>query len=113
MSAPRLTRRSLLAAGAGAAAGGLTHSGAAASGLIGPAGGLAALAGPPRPSLSRRWVERLGAGAVRVELGRPADLVAVQWPARAAALIELRFRAERGGWTRWVSAMSCCGGAEH
>jgi hypothetical protein len=102
MSAPRLTRRSLLAAGAGAAAGG----------LIRPASGLAALAGPPQPSLSQQPVGRLSASGVTVELSRPADLIAVQWPARALGGIELRFRAGRGGWSRWVSATGCCGGQE-
>ena len=94
MSARRLTRRSLLAATAGAAVGGLVR----------PGGVLAALAGPPRPVLEGRWLGRLAPGLTTIELGRVADLVGVEWQAPAEAGIELRFRGARGRWSRWVSA---------
>ena len=69
MPARRLTRRSLLAAGAGALAGGLAR----------PASVLAALAGPPQPVRSERWVGELTAGGQAIELARNADLVGVEW----------------------------------
>ncbi len=94
MSARRLTRRSLLA----------TTAGTMAGGLIRPGGALAALAGPPRPSLRTHWVGRLGPHGVTVELGENADLVGVQWQSPAAAAVELRFRAQGGGWSSWAGA---------
>jgi hypothetical protein len=101
MSAPRLTRRSLVAAGAGAIA----------AGLLRPAGGLAALASAPHPSLAEQWVGRVDPAGVTVELSRAADLVGVQWPeAGADRGIELRFRVGPGSWSGWVSAVGCCGG---
>jgi hypothetical protein len=101
MSAPRLTRRSVIAAGAGAVA----------AGLLRPAGGLAALASAPDASLSEQRVGRLDPAGVTVELPRAADLVGVQWaPAAAAPVIELRFRVGPRSWSRWVSAAGCCGG---
>jgi hypothetical protein len=101
MSAPRLTRRSVIAAGAGAVA----------AGLLRPAGGLAAVTSAAQPSLSELWVGRVDAAGVTVELPRAADLVGVQWPvAGADRRIELRFGVGRGSWSRWVSAAGCCGG---
>ncbi|MCW2970819.1 MAG: hypothetical protein JWO23_1946, partial [Solirubrobacterales bacterium] len=101
MSAPRLTRRSVIAAGAGAVA----------AGLLRPAGGLAALASAPHASLSEQRVGPLGPAGVTVELTRAADLLGVQWPtAGAAPGIELRFRVGPRSWSRWVSAAGCCGG---
>jgi hypothetical protein len=94
MSARRLTRRSLLA----------TTAGTMAGGLIRPGGALAALAGPPRPALRTHWLGRLGPQGVTVELGENADLVGVQWQAPAAAAVELRFRAQGGGWSNWAGA---------
>src|SRR5271165_4101393 len=94
MSARRLTRRSLLAGTAGAAAGSLMR----------PGGVLAALAGPPRPVLDERWLGRLEPGTVTIELARVADLIGVEWQAPAAADIELRFRLAGGGFGRWASA---------
>jgi hypothetical protein len=93
MSARPMTRRSVLALGAGAMAGG----------LLGPGGALAALADPP-PSLSEQWLGRLAMGASTIELARHADLVGVQWQAPAEAGIELRFRERGGTWSGWVSA---------
>jgi hypothetical protein len=103
MPARRLTRRSLLAAGAGALAGGLVR----------PGGVLAALAGPPQPVRSERWVGALPAAGRAIELSRNADLVGVQWGGPAQARVELRFRGSGGGWSRWVSATGCSGGHDH
>ena len=94
MSARPLTRRTLLAASAGAIAGGLLR----------PARTLGLLAGPPAPSL---WELRLGGlstGTQTVELERVADLVGVQWHGAAAADVWLRFRTGAGGWSPWASA---------
>jgi hypothetical protein len=89
-----MTRRSLLAGGAGAMAGALLRPGTT----------LASLAAPPRPEV---WVRDLGslhsAGAT-VELGRSADLVGLQWSSPRDAAVELRFRDPLTGWSRWASA---------
>jgi hypothetical protein len=103
MPARRLTRRSLLAAGAGALAGGLAR----------PGGVLAALAGPPQPVLSEQWVGGLRAAGQTIELSRNADLLGVEWRTPAQARVELRFRAQGGRWSRWVSATGCTGGHGH
>jgi hypothetical protein len=100
MSARGMTRRSLLAAGAGALAGGLGR----------PGGALGALAGPPTPSLSEQWVGRLTPGGATIQLARAADLIGVQWQGPAGAGLELRFRGEDGSWSRWVQAIGCAGG---
>ena len=94
MGADRLTRRSLLAAAAGAAA----------SGLVRPGSVLAALAAPSRPTLEGRWLGWLAPGGATIALTRVADLVGVEWQAPADARIELRFRRADGRWSRWVSA---------
>ncbi len=94
MSAGRLTRRSLLAAAAGAAAGGLLR----------PAGVFAALGASPRPVLEGRWLGVLGPAGTTIALTRVADLVGVEWQAPSDARIELRFRDAAGKWSRWVSA---------
>ncbi len=96
MSARRLTRRSLLAGGAGALAAGAVH----------PTAVLAALAPPPRPTLESRSLGRLPAGRPRtVELDRLADLVGLAWAgAPPGVAVELRYRDARGGWSRWVAA---------
>ena len=64
MPARRLTRRSLLAAGAGALAGGLVR----------PGGVLAALAGPPQPVRSERWIGELPAAGQTIALARNYEL---------------------------------------
>lgn len=94
MVARQLTRRSLLAAAAGTMAGG----------LIRPGGAVAALAGPPRPRLSQRWVGALAAGETTIALGAVADLVGVEWQHPESAGLQLRFRDGRGHWSAWVSA---------
>jgi hypothetical protein len=103
MPARRLTRRSLLAAGAGALA----------SGLARPPGVLAALAAPPQTALSEQWVGELPAAGQTIELSRNADLVGVRWTTPAPVRVELRFRGPGGRWSRWVSATGCTGGHDH
>jgi hypothetical protein len=71
MSARRITRRSLLASGAGVMA----------SWLLRPSGALALLAGPPAPTLSRRWIGQLTPQGTTIELASSADLVGVEWRA--------------------------------
>jgi len=100
MSAGGITRRSLLAATAGAAAARLMHPGRV----------LAALAGPAQPVLEERWVGELPAGDLTIELKRSADLLGVQWRAPADAHVELRVRGHAGRWSRWVAAAGCAGG---
>src|ERR1700730_11126391 len=100
MSARAMTRRSLLAAGAGAIAGGLGR----------PGGALGALAGPRSPSLSEQWVGGLSSGGATVQLARAADLIGVQWQGPAGAGLELRFRGEGGSWSGWIPAIGCAGG---
>jgi hypothetical protein len=94
MSARGLTRRSLLAATAGALAGAVVR----------PQGVLAAVGGPARPRLSERLVGTLGRGVTTVELAGPADLVGVQWADGSPAGLELRFRTPAGHWSAWVAA---------
>jgi hypothetical protein len=97
MSERAITRRSLLASGAGALA----------AGLLQPHAALAALAGPPPVRLSDRYLGELAAGSVRtVTLARPADLVGIEWRAPARARVELRFRDGHGAWSPWASASS-------
>lgn len=103
MPARRLTRRSLLATGAGALAGG----------LIRPGSVLAALSIAPEPLLFQRWVGTLPAAGRRIELARNADLIGVEWSAHAPASVELRFLGPAGRWSPWVQASGCGGGAEH
>jgi hypothetical protein len=94
MSARRITRRSLLAASAGAMAGGLLR----------PRAALALLSGPGAPTLTQRWLGQLSPAGVSVELGQPADLVGLEWRAPAGARVWLRFRDRQGRWSSWVSA---------
>jgi hypothetical protein len=89
-----ITRRSLLAATAGALAGGMLR----------PVGAWAVLSGGPRPTVWRQPLGRLPAAGATIELGRPADLVGVQWRAPAEAGVWLRFRDAAGGWSGWASA---------
>jgi hypothetical protein len=94
MIAGRMTRRSLLAAGAASLAGGLSR----------PGGALAALAGPPETQLRDRWLGALQPGVRTIELARNADLLGLEWRAPADAYVQLRFRAQDGRWSDWCSA---------
>jgi hypothetical protein len=96
MSARRITRRSLLAASAGAVA----------SGLLRPPTALALLGQPPTPTLARHQLGLLPPQGATVELRHPADLVGVEWQAPAKVGVWLRFRGLDGRWSRWVSAGS-------
>ena len=70
-----MTRRSLLAATAGALAGGIVR----------PGGALASLAWPTPPTVWQRPLGRLPATGATVELLRSADLVGIEWRAPAGA----------------------------
>jgi N-acetylmuramoyl-L-alanine amidase len=94
MSARRLTRRSLLALGAGTVAGGLGRPGTV----------LAALAGPPRPLLRERALGSLAPTVTTVRLQASADLVGVRWSGPADVAVALRFRGEGGRFSEWASA---------
>jgi len=94
MPARGITRRSLLAATAGALAGSLAR----------PGGAIAALAGPPRPALEERLVGALPPAGLTIALKRSADLLGVQWRAPADARVQLRFRSLSGRWSGWVPA---------
>jgi N-acetylmuramoyl-L-alanine amidase-like protein len=89
-----MTRRSLIAATAGALAGGVLR----------PSATLAWLSGPPRPTVWQRRLGRLPAAGATIELGRSVDLAGVEWSAPADAGVWLRFRNPRVGWSRWASA---------
>jgi hypothetical protein len=104
MTAGEITRRSLLAATAGAVVGGLVRPGGALAALERSA----ALGSAAEPIVSERVVGMLPAGGtgVTIDLRRNADLVGVLWSGPLAAHIELRFRGGDGGWSRWVSAGS-------
>ena len=94
MSARRITRRSLLAASAGALG----------SGLLWPRAALALLGGPPSPTLTQRRLGTLTPEGATIELMHPADLVGLEWQAPAQAGVWLRFRDRDGCWSSWVSA---------
>jgi hypothetical protein len=94
MSARRITRRSLLAASAGAVG----------SGLLRPRAALALLGGAPSATLAQRWLGILTPQGATIELGHPADLVGLERQAPAQAGVWLRFRGRDGRWSRWVSA---------
>ena len=96
-----MTRRSLLAAGAGAIVGGVVRPGGALGATV-----AALLDSPPRPVLREQPLGHVPAGITTVALTRVADLVGVQWHTPANAEIELRFRCASGSWSRWVSAAS-------
>jgi hypothetical protein len=104
MTAREITRRSLLAATAGAVVGRLVRPGGALAALKRSA----ALGSAAGPIVFERVVGMLPAGGagVTIDLGRNADLVGVLWSGPRAAHIELRFRDGDGGWSLWVSAGS-------
>lgn len=94
MTAGRMTRRSLLAAGAAALTGALDR----------PEGVLAALASPARPVLRDLRVGRLAPAGRTIVLGHSADLIGLQWQVPAHARVELRFRGPDGRWSGWLAA---------
>jgi hypothetical protein len=95
MSARGITRRSLLAAGAGTLA----------LELVRPAAVLAALADAPAPRLRERALGDLAAGeTITVELPTPADLVGVSWRSPRGADPSLRVAGVGGRLGSWVSA---------
>ncbi len=116
MSAPRgMTRRSLLAAGAaaaaGAASGRLARPGGAVAALSQPAGSAAGVA---EPVCFERWVGEVSGRPTTVDLGRNADLVGVEWPAAAGAGgLELRVQRPGGSFSPWVPAGSHGHGPDH
>ena len=93
MSAGGMTRRSLLAASAGAVAGGMLR----------PRGALALL-GRRRPTLAQRWLGIVTPAGSTVALEHPADLVGLEWRSPRHAGLWVRFRAPGGGWSAWVAA---------
>ncbi|HEX3511926.1 MAG TPA: N-acetylmuramoyl-L-alanine amidase [Solirubrobacteraceae bacterium] len=121
MAARRVTRRSLLAGGAGLLAGALDggalllHPGRALAGTL--HGAAAALGEPPPARLTMRRLGSLRAGeTVTVHLARGTDLVGLVWdaggaagPALSGASPALRLRGKSGRWGGWVSA----GGLAH
>src|SRR6202035_731486 len=100
MNARDMTRRSLLAVSAGALAGAVTRPGSVLAALTRPQSGTT----PSHPSLREQWVGLLGPRARTIALDLPADLIGVRWQGTARAGIELRFRTEDGGWSRWAAA---------
>ena len=103
-----LTRRSLLAAGAGAlGAGTLGRAGAEPSSAM--AAGAAQVAplgraGGAAGSVYELPLGRLGPGTVAVRLPVMSQLVGVSWSSPRAPAIELRFRAAGGAWSGWARA---------
>jgi N-acetylmuramoyl-L-alanine amidase len=93
MSADGITRRSLLAAAAGAVAVELAR----------PTATLAALAGPPVPVLREQRLGALSPGTRFIELPAQADLLGVGWLAPPQASPQLRFRDRQGRPSAWVS----------
>ena len=85
----------MLAAAAGAVAGGL---------VVRPSGAFAALAPGPAPALESRWLGSLPAGVHGLELARGADLLGLEWRAPADAGVALRFRLPGGRWSAWARA---------
>ena len=101
LAARAITRRSLLAAAAGAAAGRLLRPGGAIAALSAPD----ALGSGADAVRFERWIGALSATATTVDLGRNADLVGVEWPAGMPATgLELRVGRGDGSFSRWVSA---------
>jgi hypothetical protein len=102
MTAGGMTRRSLLAATAGAMAGGLARPGGALAALAAPT----ALGNDAGPVLFERVVGTLptGGAARSINLRRNADLLGVEWTAPSNAHIQVRFRDHDGRWSEWASA---------
>lgn len=102
MTTGGMTRRSLLAATAGAMAGGLARPGGALAALAAPT----ALRNDAEPVLFERVVGTLptGGAARSVNLRRNADLLGVEWTAPSNAHIQVRFRDHDGRWSEWASA---------
>ncbi|TMM20510.1 MAG: hypothetical protein E6F96_00090 [Actinobacteria bacterium] len=99
MSGQPLTRRSFLAAGAGAMA---------AGGLARPAAPLASALGLAPPRLSQRWLGAVPAGGRTITLPPGADLLGLEWAAPAEAGVQLRVGRRGGRWSGWVTAGACC-----
>ena len=95
MTARGITRRSLLAAGAGSLAGGSDASHRRAG---------RARAVRRRRCSQQRGVGALAAHGLTIDLARNADMVGVQWRAPAGAHVELRFQLPSGAWSAWVDA---------
>ncbi len=91
-----MTRRSLLAVGAGAVA---AHA-------LRPASTLAELSSPGAPVVSEQWIGRLDEAGRSILLSHSADLVGLQWQGSLSARPQLRFGLAGGGWSPWVSAAS-------
>ena len=98
----RVTRRSFLAAGAGALAGGLAREAAP----------LAAVLASPGPRISARWLGSVEPGGRTIALPAGADMLGLEWEAPAGTHVQLRLRARAGRWGRWVSADGC-GASRH
>jgi hypothetical protein len=101
VSARPITRRSFLAAGAGALAGSLTWRARA----------LAAQTSAPR--LTQLWLGALPAGARRVTLPAGADLIGLQWQGPGHARPQLRLMGAAGRWSGWVAAGGCGAAAQN
>lgn len=93
----RVTRRSLLAAGAGVLAGRLTRAAAP----------LAASLAPPGPLLSELWLGAVGPSGRTLALAPGADMLGLEWQGPAQAQVQLRLRTQAGRWSEWVSAAGC------
>jgi hypothetical protein len=91
-----LTRRTLLAGGAGAVA----------AGMIRPRAAGAADPAPPETRLDTIPVGDVPAAGATLELPAPADLLGLSWHGDPGAHIRLRFRGAGGRWSPWVSAGS-------
>ncbi len=92
-----LTRRSLLAGGAGVLAAGLTRVPPMASAAQGMA---------PQTKLSTLDLGAVPAGGTTIDLPAGADLLGLSWAGRPGVPIRLRFRGAGGRWSPWVSAGS-------
>jgi hypothetical protein len=75
--------------------------------LARPAAALAALAGPPAPSLGEHSLGTLAAGERTIRLAGNADLVGIQWQGSPDVRLQLRFMTASGRWSGWVGAGVC------
>jgi hypothetical protein len=94
MDAVGMTRRSLLAAAGGFAAGGLVHTPRALAGF-----GL-----PPAPALAERSLGVVAPGVRTIQLTHSADLLGLGWLAPRQARLEVRFIGADGRFSDWISA---------